>query len=55
MELKNYHATSNAWDELLTDKLRARRGLRDITTFLRKSSLKDLNQRRYDAELAIRS
>lgn len=55
MDLKGYKAQANTWDELFTAGRRSRPGFREIAAFLRKSSLKELNQRRYDAELAIRS
>ena len=55
MDLKGYKAQANTWDELFTAGRRSRPGFREIASFLRKSSLKELNQRRYDAELAIRS
>lgn len=55
MDLKNYSAPGNGWDELFTAGGRTRRGYSDIGNFLRKSSLRELNRRRQDAELAIRS
>lgn len=55
MELKGYRTPGNAWDELFTGKLRSRPGFREIAGFLRKSSTRDMNQRRHDAEFAIRT
>ena len=55
MELGNYKTSPQIFDELLTRKNRARPGLGDLAKFLKKSSLKDLNMRRHDAELAIRT
>lgn len=55
MELHNYKTTPQIYDELLTQKKRARPGLTDLVKFLKKSSAKDLNERRHDAELAIRT
>ncbi len=55
MELHNYKTTPQIFDELLTQKKRARPGLTDLVKFLKKSSAKDLNERRHDAELAIRT
>ena len=55
MELKNYKTSPQIFDELLTQKNRARPGLGDLAKFLRRSSLKELNERRHDAELAIRT
>lgn len=55
MELNNYKTSSKIFDELLTQKNRARHGLGALARFLKKSSLKDLNARRHDAELAIRT
>ena len=55
MDLKNYSAPPNVYDEILTAKNRARPGLSQLVNFLKKSSLKDLNERRHAAELAIRT
>ncbi len=55
MELKNYKTSPQIFDELLTQKNRARSGLGDLAKFLRRSSLKEMNERRHDAELAIRT
>ncbi len=55
MNLGNYKTSPQIYDELLTRKNRARPGLGDLSKFLKKSSLKDLNTRRHDAELAIRT
>ena len=55
MELKGYKTPGNAWDELFTAGRRSRPGLKDIAAFLRKASTRELNQRRHDAELAIRT
>ncbi len=43
------------YDELLTASGRARNGLGELSSFLRHRNLKDLNKRKHDAELAIRS
>ena len=55
MDLKGYKAPANTYDELFTGNQRSRPGLKDIGNFLKKTSLKELNRRKYDAELAIRS
>jgi uncharacterized circularly permuted ATP-grasp superfamily protein len=55
MDLKNYKTTPQIFDELLTQKNRSRSGLADLAKFLKKNSLKQLNGRRHDAELAIRT
>ena len=55
MDLSQYPASANTFDELLTDKRKSRRGLAGLARFLRKQSPKDLENRRLDAELAIRA
>lgn len=55
MDLKNYKAPPNTWDELFTGAARSRNGLADIGNFLKKTSLRELNRRRSDAELAIKT
>ena len=55
MELKNYETSPQIIDELLTQKNRARSALGDLAKCLKSSSLKALNERRHDAELAIRT
>lgn len=55
MELKNYKTSPQIFDELLTQKNRARSGLGALAKFLKRSSLKEMNERRHDAELAIRT
>ncbi len=55
MDLKSYRAPNNAYDELFLPGSRSRPGLADVGNFLKKSGLKELNRRRHDAELAIRS
>ncbi|XOV88719.1 MAG: circularly permuted type 2 ATP-grasp protein [Pseudomonadota bacterium] len=53
MELKKYTTSADVFDELLTTQNRARPGMAQLVNFLKKSSLKDLNERRRAAELAI--
>lgn len=55
MDLKSYRPSINAYDELFLAGARSRPGLAEVGKFLKKSSLRDLNRRRSDAELAIRS
>ena len=55
MDLKSYRPPSNAYDELFLPGARSRPGLAEVGKFLKKSGLRDLNRRRNDAELAIRS
>lgn len=55
MDLKNYKPRANTYDELFTANQRSRPGLADIGNFLKKTSLRELNRRRQDAELAIKS
>lgn len=55
MDLKSYKTSETIFDELLTTKGRARPGLAELANFLKKSKTRDINQRRHDAELAIRT
>ncbi len=55
MDLRNYRTAPDIYDELLTERRRARPHLGDLARFLKKHSLKELNERRHDAELAIRT
>ncbi len=55
MDLKHYKAPADTYDELFSSNQRARPGLGDIGSFLKKTSLRELNKRKHDAELAIRS
>ncbi len=55
MELKNYKTPPGVFDELLTSQNRARPGLGRLGSFLKKNSLKELNERKFSAELAIRT
>ncbi len=55
MELKNYKTPPGVFDELLTSRNRARPGLGRLGSFLKKNSLKELNERKFSAELAIRT
>ena len=55
MDLSSYKTSPKIFDELLTQRNRARHGLGALARFLKKSSLKNLNARRLDAELAIRT
>ncbi|MEX1237995.1 MAG: circularly permuted type 2 ATP-grasp protein, partial [Pseudomonadales bacterium] len=53
MDLKHYKTSSDTFDELLTGQTRARPGMAQLVNFLKKSSLKELNERKRNAELAI--
>ena len=55
MNLKNYKTPPGVYDELLTGKLRARPGLGQLVKFLRKTSSRELNERKSKAELAIQT
>jgi len=55
MDLKSYKPPANTFDELFTANLRSRPGFGDIGSFLKKSSLRELNRRKHEAELAIRT
>lgn len=55
MDLKNYANPSGAYDELLTERNRARPELSQLANFLRKSSAKELNARASAAEMTIRT
>ncbi len=55
MDLRKYKTTAQTFDELFTNQNRARPGLGDLAKFLKKNSLGQLNERRLDAELAIRT
>ncbi len=55
MDLKSYRAPANTYDELFLPGARSRPGLADIGNFFKRSTLRELNRRRNDAELAIRS
>jgi uncharacterized circularly permuted ATP-grasp superfamily protein len=55
MPNRSYPLASGTWDELYTPGRRARPGLGGIASFLKKSGMRELNRRRHDAELAIRT
>lgn len=55
MDLKPYKLTDTIYDELLTQAGRARPGLGQLVNFLKKSSARDLNERKRAAELAIQT
>ena len=55
MNIRGYSAPGRAYDEVFNSGLRARPGLSELARFMRKSSVRELNQRRHDAELAIRT
>lgn len=55
MPNRTYPVASGTWDELYTAARRARPGLAGIAGFLKKSGMRELNRRRHDAELAIRT
>jgi len=55
MDLKNYTPPAGAYDEILTDKRRARPGLSPLLNFLKKNSYKQLDARARAAELLIRT
>ncbi|MEO2175284.1 MAG: circularly permuted type 2 ATP-grasp protein [bacterium] len=55
MDLKNYKTPHGVFDELLTRQNRSRPGLGQLVNFLKKNSLIQLNERRFTAELAIRT
>jgi uncharacterized circularly permuted ATP-grasp superfamily protein len=55
MDLKSYKPPQDTYDELFTPSVRSRPGFGDIGNFLKKSTLRELNQRKHDAELAIRT
>ena len=53
MSLKTYSVPPHLYDELITASGRARPGYAELTKFLRKSGIKDLQKRQQAAELAI--
>ncbi|MCB1692491.1 MAG: circularly permuted type 2 ATP-grasp protein [Pseudomonadales bacterium] len=53
MDLKSYKTSADIYDELLTTQKRARPGMGQLVNFLKRSSLRELNERRRNAELAI--
>lgn len=55
MKLSQYKTSPDIYDEMLTAQGRARPGLGDLAKFLKKNSLKELNDRKQNAELAIRT
>lgn len=55
MDLKNYTPPTGAYDEILTDKNRARPDLSQLVNFLKKNSYKQLKARSTAAELLIRT
>lgn len=55
MKLSQYKIPPETYDELLTRQGRARPGLGELANFLKKNSLKELNERKLNAELAIRT
>jgi uncharacterized circularly permuted ATP-grasp superfamily protein len=55
MDLKNYTPPAGAYDEILTDKNRARPELSQLVNFLKKNSYNALSERSAAAELSIRT
>jgi uncharacterized circularly permuted ATP-grasp superfamily protein len=55
LDIKGYNAPANTYDELFTGRQRSRPGFADIGNFLKRTPLRELNRRRQDAELAIKS
>lgn len=55
MPTRHYTQPTGIWDEIFTASGRARPGLGEIAAFLKKSGWRELNRRRNDAELAIRT
>jgi uncharacterized circularly permuted ATP-grasp superfamily protein len=55
MDLKPYQTSAQIYDELFTAAGKARPGLGALARFLRGADYADLNRRRADAELAIRT
>ena len=53
MDLKSYKTSPDIFDELLTNQKRARPGMGQLANFLKKSSLRELNERKRNAELSI--
>lgn len=53
MDLKNYKTSPDIFDELLTNQKRARPGLGQLANFLKKSGIRDLHERKRNADLAI--
>lgn len=51
----DYRNSPGAFDELFTSAGRARQGLSELTAFLRKASIGNLNQRQRNAEMTIRT
>ena len=54
MDLSNYEI-NNFYDELLTHDRKARRGIGHLVSYLKKMKYEDLANRRFEAELAIRT
>ncbi|MBD3648691.1 MAG: circularly permuted type 2 ATP-grasp protein [Pseudomonadales bacterium] len=55
MKLNQYKTSPDIYDEMLTSQGRARPGLGELANFLKKNSLRQLNERKQNAELAIRT
>ena len=55
MDLKNYKTPPRVFDEMLTDKNRARPGLTALVNYLRKMKDADMTERSRKAEMAIRT
>ncbi|MGK0339309.1 MAG: putative circularly permuted ATP-grasp superfamily protein, partial [Candidatus Azotimanducaceae bacterium] len=55
MDLKNYTPPAGAYDEILTEKNRARPELSQLVNFLKKNNYKELAARSSAAELLIRT
>ena len=55
MDLKNYKTPPRVYDEMLTEKNRARPGLSALVNYLRKTKSVDIAERSRKAEMAIRT
>ncbi|MFB0970174.1 MAG: circularly permuted type 2 ATP-grasp protein [Pseudomonadales bacterium] len=55
MDLKNYAIPDRVFDEILTNNNRARPGLGQLVSFLKKNGIQNLNERKHNAELAIQT
>lgn len=55
MDLKNYAIPDRVFDEILTNTNRARPGLGQLVSFLKKNGIQNLNERKHNAELAIQT
>ena len=55
MNIRGYSAAGRAYNEDFNSGRRARPDLSELARFMRKSSIREIYQRRHDAELAIRT